>query len=62
MSQQADELFGPDARGEETTALVVRDQPLMVPLTPDLSWTSIHGLTQRLPDRSRRAETAAPGW
>jgi hypothetical protein len=56
MFQQADAVFDSELPREDTTALVVRDQPLMVPLTPELSWSSIHALTQRLPDRSRRAE------
>jgi hypothetical protein len=56
MFQQADAVFDADGPGEETAAVVVRDEPLMVPLTPDLSWSSVHALTQRLPDRSRRPE------
>jgi hypothetical protein len=47
----------PAAEADDTAAIAdVVDQPLMAPVTPALSWSWVHSLTQTPPDRRRPAE------
>lgn len=47
-----------EAGTAEATAVVdLMEQPLMAPVTPALSWSWVHSLTQTPPDRRRRSES-----
>lgn len=59
--QQADAVADRDQPGRDSAdrvdaASVIREQPLMAPVTPELSWNWVHSLTQRPPDRTRRPD------